>query len=405
MAPHLWRFWYQWMILSPGLGYRLHRSGRFIPRVLVGGSSVKEVWDDETVHAFSDTFTEARPRARRRADVPGLQPQGGRGRSCAAATSSKRAHGAHPAALRRRRLRPQGDLLDGYEGHADDMTVERVPGCGHFIADERPDLVAERAVEFLAQRPPRPTATRPRAHGFEVRMSRWTGTAMVACNVGPLCECRRPGNGIDLEGHRGPGRPGRRDPLGDLLPLAVALRGDRERTARSSPPPTPPAAPRPGARSIPKAIGCPPPAIRARRPTRATRSGGSPARRPVSVPPPGLRGISSRRRTPPGPRRHGSKSRLGLDATHMNGISCPSPSLCVAVGQNGRIVTTGDPFGGAAGLDDHETERALRPARCLLPFPSLCVAVGLEGNILSSTDPTGGAGTWDVARQPAAKRR
>ena len=57
MAPHLWRFWYQWMILSPGIGYGLHRSGRFIPRVLVGGSSVKEVWDDETVHAFSDTFT------------------------------------------------------------------------------------------------------------------------------------------------------------------------------------------------------------------------------------------------------------------------------------------------------------------------------------------------------------
>jgi pimeloyl-ACP methyl ester carboxylesterase len=30
------------------------------------------------------------------------------------------------------------------------MRVERVPGCGHFIADERPDLVAERALKFLA---------------------------------------------------------------------------------------------------------------------------------------------------------------------------------------------------------------------------------------------------------------
>ena len=29
------------------------------------------------------------------------------------------------------------------------MRVELVPGCGHFIADERPDLVAERAREFL----------------------------------------------------------------------------------------------------------------------------------------------------------------------------------------------------------------------------------------------------------------
>ena len=44
----------------------------------------------------------------------------------------------------------QPDLLAGYEHHADEMRVELVPGCGHFIADERPELVAERAVEFLA---------------------------------------------------------------------------------------------------------------------------------------------------------------------------------------------------------------------------------------------------------------
>ena len=41
-------------------------------------------------------------------------------------------------------------ILAGYERHADDMQVELVPGCGHFIVDERPDLVAERAREFLA---------------------------------------------------------------------------------------------------------------------------------------------------------------------------------------------------------------------------------------------------------------
>jgi pimeloyl-ACP methyl ester carboxylesterase len=41
-------------------------------------------------------------------------------------------------------------MLAGYERHAEEMTVELVPGCGHFIADERPDLVAERARDFLA---------------------------------------------------------------------------------------------------------------------------------------------------------------------------------------------------------------------------------------------------------------
>jgi pimeloyl-ACP methyl ester carboxylesterase len=29
------------------------------------------------------------------------------------------------------------------------MRVELVPGCGHFIVDERPELVADRARTFL----------------------------------------------------------------------------------------------------------------------------------------------------------------------------------------------------------------------------------------------------------------
>jgi pimeloyl-ACP methyl ester carboxylesterase len=45
-------------------------------------------------------------------------------------------------------LRPQ--MLAGYERHADDMQIELVEDCGHFIVDERPDLVAARAREFLA---------------------------------------------------------------------------------------------------------------------------------------------------------------------------------------------------------------------------------------------------------------
>jgi pimeloyl-ACP methyl ester carboxylesterase len=45
-------------------------------------------------------------------------------------------------------LRPS--MLGGYEKHAEEMRVELVPDCGHFIADERPDLVAARARDFLA---------------------------------------------------------------------------------------------------------------------------------------------------------------------------------------------------------------------------------------------------------------
>jgi pimeloyl-ACP methyl ester carboxylesterase len=43
----------------------------------------------------------------------------------------------------------KADILVGFEPYADDMSVEEVEGCGHFIAEERPDLVIERARELF----------------------------------------------------------------------------------------------------------------------------------------------------------------------------------------------------------------------------------------------------------------
>ena len=40
-------------------------------------------------------------------------------------------------------------MVAGRERWADDLTVEVVRGCGHFLPEERPDLVAERARSFL----------------------------------------------------------------------------------------------------------------------------------------------------------------------------------------------------------------------------------------------------------------
>lgn len=148
MAPHLWRFWYQWMILSPGIGYRLHRSGKFVPKVLVGGSVQKAAWDRETIHAFSDTFTEP---ARARAAVQMYRvfnlrevPEMARGRYAHShlEVPTRLLFGTGDQALRH-------TILAGSERHADDMQVEKVEDCGHFIADERPELVADRAREFF----------------------------------------------------------------------------------------------------------------------------------------------------------------------------------------------------------------------------------------------------------------
>ena len=144
-----WRFWYQWMILTPGVGYRLHRSGRFVPRVLAGASTVKDVWDDTTLRAFGDNLAEPQ-RAHAAVQMyrvfnlretwPILRGRYARQRL---SVPTRMLFGTDDAALR-----PQ--LLAGYERHADDMQVEFVADCGHFIADEKPELVAERARAFFA---------------------------------------------------------------------------------------------------------------------------------------------------------------------------------------------------------------------------------------------------------------
>ena len=149
MAPHLWRFWYQWLVLSPGIGYWLHRSGRFVPQVLLGATTNKEVWDERALRAFGENLAEP---ARARAAVQMYRvfnlreaPAIMRGRYAGQRLTvpTLMLFGSDDKALR-------PELLDGYEDHAEEMRVELVPGCGHFIADERPQLVAERALEFLA---------------------------------------------------------------------------------------------------------------------------------------------------------------------------------------------------------------------------------------------------------------
>ena len=149
MAPHAWRFAYQWAVSAPGFGSWLHTSGKFVPKVLVGGSVQKKVWDQATIHAFSDRFTEP---ARARAAVQTYRaftlretPSIARGRYANAhlTVPTRLLFGTGDAVLR-------PEVLKGYEKHADDMEVELVENCGHFIADEKPELVAERAREFFA---------------------------------------------------------------------------------------------------------------------------------------------------------------------------------------------------------------------------------------------------------------
>jgi pimeloyl-ACP methyl ester carboxylesterase len=146
---HAWRFWYQQMVLAPGIGYGLHRRGDFVPRVLVGGSEVKDAWDEKTLRAFADNLAEP---ARARAAVQMYRVfnwreawpiMRGRYAEKRLTVPTRLVFGVDDFVLR-----PQ--MLAGYERHAEQMRVEFIAGCGHFIADERPDVVAAHAREFLA---------------------------------------------------------------------------------------------------------------------------------------------------------------------------------------------------------------------------------------------------------------
>jgi pimeloyl-ACP methyl ester carboxylesterase len=51
-------------------------------------------------------------------------------------------HGAEDRAIR-------PDFLRGWEDHADDMSLELLPGLGHFCIEEAPEVVIPRMVHFL----------------------------------------------------------------------------------------------------------------------------------------------------------------------------------------------------------------------------------------------------------------
>ncbi len=145
---HAWRFWYQQMVLAPGIGYGLHRRGDLVPRVLVGGSERKDVWDEKTLRVFADNLAEP---ARARAAVQMYRVFNwrevwpivrGRYAERRLTVPTLLVFGVDDFVLR-------PEMLAGYQRHAEEMQIEFVEDCGHFIADEMPELVAQRANDFF----------------------------------------------------------------------------------------------------------------------------------------------------------------------------------------------------------------------------------------------------------------
>ena len=136
---HIWRFAYQVALGAPLLGRRLVADERFTARVINAIAVRREAWTADDLRAFTAVLAEPeRARASMLLYRTFLLREVGRTPRGRLAMPTRIMIGAGDPAIR-------PFLLDGAEREADDLVVEIVPDCGHFVPEERPALVAERA--------------------------------------------------------------------------------------------------------------------------------------------------------------------------------------------------------------------------------------------------------------------
>jgi len=147
VVAELWRSWYTWLIATPVLGRRLLQS-EWIGRQYMRMNAALP-FDAEEVEIYARSFREP---ARAQAAVElyryyqrvVLDTVRGAWRSHRLSRPTLLLFGERDTSLSTR-------LLPGYESHADDMRVELVPDSGHFIVDEKPDLVIARTRDWLSR--------------------------------------------------------------------------------------------------------------------------------------------------------------------------------------------------------------------------------------------------------------
>ena len=147
LLPHIWRLGH--MPLNAAFGAPLAERTRFIEQVIYRlGVGRRDAFSEQDVRWFADRFRD--PVCAHvttdtyRTFVLRELPAGARDPERRRATVPIRALlGTKDFAVHRSLLSPETAL-------ADDYTVELVPGCGHFLAEEAPDLVRTRLLELAA---------------------------------------------------------------------------------------------------------------------------------------------------------------------------------------------------------------------------------------------------------------
>ena len=88
---------------------------------------------------------------------------------------------------------------------------------------------------------------------------------------------------------------------------------------------------------------------------------------------------------------------IGIDANPIDGLACPSISLCVAVDNDGRVLSSTDPSGGARRWRSADVDGSNSLTAISCPSASVCVAVDGDGNAVTTDDSSGPASAWMVA--------
>ena len=124
------------------------RREEFVRRVIRSGWGDRDTWDEEAAGSYAAVQSQpqnARAAARmyRTFLTRELGPLAARGLAGRLGA---------PARLVIGRRDPLGaHLADGFEEHGDDARAEVLEGCGHFVPEERPDAVADRARALFAR--------------------------------------------------------------------------------------------------------------------------------------------------------------------------------------------------------------------------------------------------------------
>jgi pimeloyl-ACP methyl ester carboxylesterase len=145
LAASTWRTWYAWALAAVGREAVRRRPGAV--RLMLRHGTPDAAIDEREAEVYAERLREPA-----RAEATQLLY---RGYLKALVALNARAYDALRLTVPTRLVVGRDDqavpeaVVRGFEPHAEDMKLDLVEGCGHFIPEERPDLVVRHARELF----------------------------------------------------------------------------------------------------------------------------------------------------------------------------------------------------------------------------------------------------------------